>query len=108
VISREHLNEAMKISLWAAEFSYNAIPRYFSNILGVSSTLKILPPYKLLELLNRYLIKDIYDLPLAFGCNSLIEEYHIAETSRFKETIIGLLNRVRYNRPIVIFLKGPR
>lgn len=38
-VARAHLDEALHISLMVAEFSYAALPSYFTNILGVTGTL---------------------------------------------------------------------
>ena len=45
-VSKAYLDEALQITLMIAEFSYAALPNYFYNILGVASTLEVLPYYK--------------------------------------------------------------
>ena len=45
-VSKAYLDEALQISLMIAEFSYAGLPNYFSNILGVTGTLEVLPHYK--------------------------------------------------------------
>jgi hypothetical protein len=48
------LEEALQISLMAAEFSYAMLPNYFQTILGVTGTLEVLPKYKKKQLRDRY------------------------------------------------------
>lgn len=44
-VSRCYTDDAKQISLMVAEFSYAALPNYFSYILGVTGTLEVLPQY---------------------------------------------------------------
>jgi hypothetical protein len=53
-VSKSNLDDALQISLIAAEFSYAMLPQYFDNILGVTGTLEVLPRYKKIQLKERY------------------------------------------------------
>jgi hypothetical protein len=108
-VSRPYLEEALQISLMVAEFSYAALPKYFANILGVSSTLEVLPSFLKKQLSTRYHINDQYAIPSAFGINKkLTEDYHIIPTSNYNQKIVDMISNVKDNRPIIVFFKGLR
>jgi hypothetical protein len=73
-----------------AEFSYAALPKFFSNILGVSGTLDTLHFYKKKQLSKLYNINDQYAIPSPFGISKLgIEEYTFSSELNFYEVIIS-------------------
>ncbi len=108
-VSRAYLDEALQITLMIAEFSYAALPTYFCNILGVTGTLEVLPHYKKKQLSERYNIKDQYAIPSAFGINKKrIENYYITPAANYTQKIVEMINKIKDDRPIIIFFKGPR
>ena len=69
-ISRQSLDESLQICLMVAEFSYAQLPKFFTNILGVTGTLEVLPKYKKEQLAARYKFNDQFAIPSAFGTNT--------------------------------------
>lgn len=108
-VTKAYLVKALQITLMIAEFSYAALPNYFCNILGVTGTLEVLPQYKKKQLSERYKINDQYAIPSAFGLNGKrISNYYLTPTANYNKKIVEMINKVKDDRPIIIFFKGPR
>jgi hypothetical protein len=89
-VSRSNLDEALQISLKIGEFSY---PNYFDNILGVASSLEVLPQYKKIKLKERYEFENQYIIPSALGVNEIgTDNYCIVPFQLFHRTVITKIN----------------
>lgn len=97
----------MKITLRAAEFSYAMLPNYYSNILGVTGTLEVIPEFKKDILRQRYDIKEEFLIPSAFGLNKKRkEEYHIVGSADLYSKVIKCMDSVDPSRPVIVFFNS--
>jgi hypothetical protein len=75
-VSQEHYANALFIPLIYGKFSYAELPKSYSAIIGLSGTIRHLPPEKVNHLHENYGISkgNMYILPSIFGNDAQIQE----------------------------------
>jgi hypothetical protein len=108
-VSQEHYANALFISLIYGEFSYAELPKSYSAIIGLSGTIRHLPPEKVNHLHENYGINkgNICILPSIFGNDSQRQELFTIhnDATYYKEIVARIKEEMGKGRPVLVCFK---